>query len=643
MNFKTTAVLIVLLAALGGFAFLMKDRSPSYLDLEEARKAAAQGASMFAADELKAAWVDTLSVNQNGKQAKVTLANDEWQQVEPVHFSLSSANVQEVLESVANLKYTDVFMPGEKDYPAAEQLGFGDSATALTLAGSGDHVFSHQLTVGKTIVGGKLYVMRDDDPKVYVVSDTLAKLLSDEPVHRWRIRSLTGPGESQAFSIAITGSDNSGTKTKLEVRKEYGRWTLKSPDNGRADRQAVASLLTAAQATTITRFIADAPDNLATYGLVKPAIEMTILSRLPASGPASFDRVASRTQVLKIGAPADLQKSAYFASWTQNDQSTKTAVFTVGKEAFERFSKSADSLRDPLLTPLAQGEIKQLKLSHDDTSIAFSRSAKGWEYDQQQGEPSRDYLADDSSVSRLVAAIAGARATRFVPSVKTEAAPLAMVTLTGVGQASPDELRIWAVNEKDKDGKAQWLVIRNEEPVGRVVLVESLAAVMLPAWQFRDRELADLTADKINQMVIIQADGSKVELTRTLPTAVGESGSDTPRDRVGPWTHKGALAGSDIVDPTLPAAVVSGVSPLRVASWLPPEQSLEIKQGSQGYDLTVSTSDGKTVHLKMNEEGHAQMDGQSQVFVLAPALRDAIKASYGKHSDPSDTTLNMTK
>lgn len=652
MNFKTTVVLIVLLCALGSFVFLMKDRSPSYTDLQGAKNAAAQGSALFNADQIKASWVDTMTLTTGDSTAKLSRANDEWLQVEPVHFSLSKTDVQEVIDAVVALKSTEQFTPGKGDYPEAQAMGLQPPKAQITLAGSGEHVFSHQIKVGRTIVGGKLYVMLDADPKVYVVSDELATLLADKPVHRWRIATLLAPGENQAMVVTILNQLEQAATPKIQVQKQDGKWQLSSPDQGRADRQAVASLLNDVKATQITRYIADAPANLSDYGLSSPQVELTILSTELGNGKAG-KRLKTLTHNLKIGAPADLQNSSYYATWTRDDQPGGAAVFTIDKKAFERFTRSVDALRDPALTPLAEGEIKHLSLKHQESQVAFTRSAKGWEYDTT-ASGRNDYLADDGSVSKLVAALAGQKAITFVPSQTNAASPLATVTLTGLGQSSPDVLRIWVVNEKNKEGKAQWLVVRNDESVGRVVLAESVAGVLAPGWMFRDRELADLPAGKINRIAITQADGSKVELARSLPTEVRQTdqkpSSDdthTPRDTAGPWHRVNAgqstQATENLVDPTLPAAIVSGMSPLRVTSWRAPEADFEVAQGQQACDLVVTASDGQSVHLKMNEQGHAQLDGQAQTFVLQAAIRDAIKASYGKPAAAEDAAMDMGK
>lgn len=674
MNFKTTLVLIVLLAVLGGFAYVMKDRSPSYSEMQAKRDADINGVSLFAADQLKSNWVDTLTLTQDGKHAKLSRVNDQWRQVEPVDFSLSKTNVLEVIDTILDLKYTDVFTPGKNDYPTLDKLGLAPAAATITLAGSGEHVFSYQINVGRTIVGGKLYVTRDNDPKVYVVPDALANELTNQPTHRWRITSLPAPGENQAQSITLINhsqDNSSNTAADIELQKTNGSWQLKSPDQGRVDRQAVASLLNTAKATTIQKFIADAPADLSVFGLTSPAVKLIIVSSRPSLDKDAAQKIQTVTQTLSIGAPADLQNNTYYATWTQSESQSQPAksdktgpsVFTLDKAAFTHFTQSVDTLRDPLLTPLEQGQVKQITLNHQNTSAAFSRSAKGWEYDKpadlkQIDNKQPDYLADDSSVSKLVAAITSTKATRFVPRIAEAGPAFATVKLTSTGQATPDVLRIWTVNEKDDKGQSQWLVVRNDEPVGRVVLASQLAGVVLPAWQFRDRELADLPAQKINHIVISQPDGSKIDLTRTLPTPLattnvtkqGET-QTTPRDTAGPWTRTQDVAATDagsdaaasMIDPTLPAAIVSGVSPLRVAAWRAPDAAIELKAGSHAYDLVVSTSEGKSIHLKMDEHGHAQLDGQAQTFELAPALRDAIKASYGKPVKATDKDVDMTK
>lgn len=610
MNYKTTAILILVLAVLGGFVYFMRDSKPDYQAIQEQRQAEAKGKPLFTADQLTASQVDTLVIAHNSKEAKFVKTSNDWRQVEPVAYPLTSWMVDELVNEVLSLKYSDHFTPGQANYPSIDDLGMGPSrGIVLTMMSSKDQSIRQTLELGRTVAGGRAYAMVHGRDEAYVIADNLVRQLRDQPVNRMRMRNLQGPIESQADRITLITPDLG----KVEMVKTEGRWHFAPPHQGRVDKQAVVDLLAAITSAQVVEFAADAPDSLSMYGLDQPGTQVIVTSSRASTGNAQA--VDSITQKLSLGSGTDLENTSYFATWSQDDQ--PAAVITLGKAAVVKFARTLESLRDPRLTILKADDIRQVAFHHDGQSISLSRSASGWEFD----DASRGYQADDSVMAAFITAVTSVRAKGFVTEPPGDRPSAGRIELTSIGKAQPMIIDLWTTDSDD-----QWLALPRDETVGLLVPSDKLAVAMQPAWMLRDRQVAMLDANAVQRIAIRQPDGSLVELARTLPAPadVAQVGQDTH----GPWQQVVSESESAAVDQSLPAAIVAGVSPLEAARWLEPGTS----PAGQVYQVTVTTGDGKAVSLKVDTQGVTLLQGVEQAFEMSPALLKAVTASYTQAS-----------
>lgn len=626
MNYKTTAILVLVLAVLAGFVYFMRDRQPDYQAVQEQRKADVQGRPVFTADQLAASKVDTLVIAGQGMQARLVKTGNDWRQVEPVEYPLTSWMVDELVNEALAVKYQDSFTPGEGSYPAIDDLGMGPSrGITFTLMSSKDEAVKQTLELGRTITGGRAYAMVHGRDTAYVIADDLLKQLKDEPVHRLRLRNLQGPIESQADRLTLITPELG----KVDMVKNQGRWSFAPPHHGRVDKQAVAELLSAITTAPVVDFTADAPESLAIYGLDEPRTQVIVTSSRVSTGDAQA--IDSVTQTLSLGSGTNLENTHYFASWTRDGQSP--AVITLGKDAVGKFSRTLDSLRDPRLTILKADDIRQIAFHHDGQSIALSRSASGWQFD----DPSPGFQADDGVVSEFVNAITTMRAKAFSDQQPGDQPSAGRIELTAIGSTQPTIIDLWTTQQTE-----QWLVLPRDESVGLIIPADTMALALQPAWAMRDRQVAMLDANQIQRIAIRQSDGTLVELARTLPAAadVAQVGQDTH----GPWQQLVSENQANAVDQSLPNTIAAGVSPLQAVKWLEPG----VMPAADAYQITVSTGEGKTVVFKVDHQGVALLQGGDQSFELSAGLLKAITASYAQsaaiglgHAEVSAVTRTM--
>lgn len=614
MNFKTTLILLVLLALLGGFVFVMRDRAPNYEEEQKRRQAAAQGLPIFTADQVKATEIDTLTLTHQGKSATFRKTGNTWQQVEPVAYPLTSWMVDDLVNEVVALKYRESFTPGQKDQPAPIVLGLEPAQATLTLGKSADASTKITLEAGRTFTGGMAYVRVKDQPQVYVVGDSLVRQLTDDPVNRLRQKSLVTPIESQSDELTLSTIDQGIVK----LTKTQGRWHLQDPHTGRGSREAISSLLTTLGSASVQKFIADAPEDLSRYGLDQPRLTLTVVS---SKVEPSAD-VKPVTQTLRIGGPTDLDNTSYFAAWTQGDD--KPAVMTLAADVLNRLQKKLDDLRDPKLTQFKAGDIRHLVLKHSGPPLALTRSANGWEFDDAQIK----FQADDALVSELVEAITSVKAIEFWAHEKPRNASSLAIELKALGQNEPVILDVWE-RKKDEQGQPTWLVLPRHEEVSMLVPAQKLINAMAPAWQLRDRTLVDLPVDRVNRLELIRQGQSPMVLTRLLPTPVAEVTVGTSaRDKASPWTLEGDDKAS--LDQTKLGQLVGALSPLKAHRWLEPGT----QPGEAKYTLRASTDQGKSIELVVDEKGVATLREVDQPFELPESV---IKLLDQPYLDPAQT------
>jgi hypothetical protein len=614
MNTKTTFIVLILAIALG--VYFLKFETDTRPEPAPETETAPTGQPLFARDTVIPEKINTVRVERDGQTAVIhreASSVDDWKQIEPVKFGVQSWTMSSLLGTAASLRYTSSFTPAQKKLSLAD-LGLAPAKAVLTLESAAAKTV---MTLGSKAAAGRAYLVLgpvSDSSTVYVVEDRLHdELLSKKP-RDWRSQTLTTLTPGNARKIELT---RDGVTTQL-VSKD-GRWTLAQPVVGRADKAAAEALVNAVGAASIDSFVEDNPKSLAAFGLDKPQIVLAIdaADLAPPLSEKKDDKAPAppaekiTTHKLAIGAATDLQNEKSFATWDD-----APVVFALRKADVEKFQKSADDLRDPRLTPVAQADVKDIALDRPADPLHFTVEQGQWSF----ADPKPAFNLDSGQVTKLIDALLKTRAGSYVAyHADPASAALVTVKLGVTNQPEPEVLAVRAAADP-----AKLMVVRGNETSGYIVDKSALAPLLDPPLAYRNRNALDLKPDDVTAIKITRTgkhpavyDIARAAPKPEGPPAPGNKKTDAPAlAKVGDWKLDG-------FNKEAIGSLFTALMPLRADKWLDAPAAAPSPEDSVVIDLTLA--DGKTTKVTLDPvKRTAAATGVDRSFEVEPATVIAL-------------------
>ncbi len=191
-------------------------------------------------------------------------------------------------------------------------------------------------------------------------------------------------------SVSITRGEE-----RVVVKREANGWRLNEPIRAKAEKTEIASLIQALLTARPERTIDEQPKSLGEYGLLRPAIRLTV--SLKGDRPPF---------VLLLG---DKNPNGFSVYAKRADQ---PAVFLLSNTLRTRLDRKAADFLDKTLLELEPDKVKTLQLATKGRSITLSSDGAGkWELTQ----PIKA-RADSTAVRQLLWSIKDARVREFLAS-----------------------------------------------------------------------------------------------------------------------------------------------------------------------------------------------------------------------------------
>lgn len=700
MNFKTTLMLLVLLILAGGVVMLLQQTPPSQTPGRTA--AAGGGQPIFEDQPFTVDNIHRLTVTlDDGRSAVFEREADGWWQTQPTRFAVIGVDVRGALAAAAGLRWVERFEPAagrgaagdgngdeysetkseaKSQMPTLDRLqlappratlrleGAMTNANAASNAAADTATITHEIHLGRS-VGGRLYVRVDDDPSVYVVANDLdARLSSDRSnqplLAAWRVRTLDGPDAASVHRLLIRNG-----REIIELTRHEGGWNFAAPNVDRVDSDAASRLLASLVSIQVNRFIDDAPTDPTAFGLGDPTVEVAVTSTVAISGAhdnegeGETSTTSSRAATLSIGAPVDLEGSAYYATFKDHRHDGR-AVFTLSKNIVEALRVGTDDFRDRRLTPAAAADITAVHVTRSrpldaenivedateavadadtganaatpaiqepiEDAFELTRELDGWRLARTPRLP-----LDPAAVRSLLGAITDTRATGFAAADQITSPPLATMAVTTLGgdATAAERLRIYpfehphtgtdTAQHADTSGP-RYLVVRHDERIGRVVSAAALAPLFEPVDTLQSRMLIERDRDSLAHLTI---SGHSVDVTWTAPTPATQPVDEEAEANTDPAVQ----------------AVLDALLPLRAEHWLT-DTDAEAEAGAEagtdaeaGEPAAMDTARTLTLEMVFTDQstrrlrvdigsGRAQLDDAPLAFMSHPALLDALRA-----------------
>jgi len=590
MNIKTTLFVAVIAAALAAYFLLVETKTTTTLEKErqQAQQGDDVGQRVFTAEQFPISKIATVRIERPGQSPVVLSKSDEsWRQTEPIAFALQGHMVEDLVDHAGTLRYTSKFTPTQRGV-TLDTLGLAEPDVKLTF--SGDDVEPVTVTIGKRATAGRAYLTLEkpsDSATVYVVNDQLHQTAAKNTVRAMRARSLADFSPGQARRIMLTR----GGKT-IEVTQQNGSWTITQPTPGRASLGGARKLVEALTKANVAAFVADQPDDLAPFGLDQPAAVLTMQVAEQVSAPAasadgeqpaeSEDKLVTHT--LKIGSATDLGGEQHFAMLDGVD-----TVFTLNKSAVDKLNIDLAALRDASLTPIARGDVREIKLQRKNQPSLHLLKDPAWAF----GEPKPDFRLEGEVVPMLLDAIFKTQATDYQPLENVKLAePIATIELYAIAKDKPETLRV------HEHGEDQLMVVRGDESTGYLVPRDALNLALAPPIAYRDRTVLDLASDQIQAL----------HISRT-----GQHPAEYTIQREG---EKWQLDG---YNDAAVQSVVNHLTPLRATGWVT-EPMATIPEG---VNVKITLAEGKPRTLSV-KGGLGQVDGVDTQFHVSKSLIQAL-------------------
>jgi hypothetical protein len=435
MNFKTTVILLVLLAAAGAWLFFSHEPAP-----KTETTSTDQGAKLLD--------IDAKDVNQvvvtssDGPSFTLQKTGSDWALTQPVQAPAETFEVDSLVRG-----FTDAVTHGQVDTSDTNALstGLASPRFRVELVTPGKTV---KLAVGdKSAVGDSLYVKLDDQSKAQIIPADVSAKLENGPAS-YRKKTLIATTSDQIKQVTITRPDET-----LVLEKTGSSWQMVQPQKMAVDDGAASDLLYA-----LTGLQADSFSDSATTpptAFARPQLTVAFSTESPTTAPTT----GSGWTTVQFGSFEDILKKNVYATLAGSG-----VVAKVPASAMDAFKKTPLDLRDKKAVDLPTEEVSKIVLQTNlpsttqpttrpavDTTLILDRRKKTATVMGPSIHPSTQATtapvqgnwivasasnadADDVKVAALLAALHPLRADKYLESLpSTQPAGRYAMTITTTG------------------------------------------------------------------------------------------------------------------------------------------------------------------------------------------------------------------
>ncbi len=338
MNFKTTILLIVILAGIGGYLFFTRSSSetPDVAKTAETKKLV----------DVKPEDVQKVSITPaSGKALVLDHSESDWKIVEPIQAPAENFAVNDLVHDLVGLESRQ-----QLDADKKASLGLDHPSYTVEITSKAGKTFKYAVGDEPKLVD-TLAILIDGQTKPDVVNASLYSKLGKK-ADTYRRKSLLTLSTDQVKQLAIT---HKGQTIALE--KNGSDWTITEPKKMPADSTVVSDLLFGISGLNAKTF----PDGLTAEdaGLVKPKVLIDFSTQAPSTQPTSGPATRPAGTLVKLGGYADVTKTDIYV------QVGDGPIATVSASTFDTFNKTALDLRDKKVVDLDPDRVESFSVEID--------------------------------------------------------------------------------------------------------------------------------------------------------------------------------------------------------------------------------------------------------------------------------------
>jgi hypothetical protein len=348
MNFKSTAVLLVLLLAVGGYVLFSHDKGTS-TDVPPTPV-------VHTVLDVKSADVSAVTVA--GPDGKTLVAMEKtdgnWRLTQPVKAAVDTYKATSLLDALTtDLKSTNVIKAAD-----APTTGIDHPQYTVDLTANGRDI---KLALGDRLgVGDGVYAQVAGSDAIDVVPATLLDTLAKPASDLRKTQLFEGVSSTDVKQLALTHKDG----TKIELQKTGTAWKIVAPQPAPADSSAVEDLLSTILYLTPVSFVDDPTDAV---GMNHPNDVISFSTAAPTTAPAT----GPAPTVVTIGGYDDVQKKNVFASLSDG------TVVKVAATVLDSLNKTPLDLRDKSVVDVDPAMVTKVEVATETSAATQPATQSG--------------------------------------------------------------------------------------------------------------------------------------------------------------------------------------------------------------------------------------------------------------------------
>jgi hypothetical protein len=235
----------------------------------------------------------------------------------------------------------------------------------------------------------------------------------------------TTPSVVKVDAHAVTGITltDKGTTPVNIVPKGSDSWQITSPNQYRADTDAVNAMLKALSDLHPASVVEEHATNLAAYGLNEPAVTVKVDEK---NGQSASLSVGDKTPT----------GGGYYAMVPGSSR-----VYTVDTSVESALSKSLNDLRDRHLLPVQASAVNSVELTAKGQKISIARKPGGWQIQTPEAFRTDNYAVDDLVQQLTSATFDAANNPADAAAAFSRGTPVAAVKVTTASGSDTLEIR----------------------------------------------------------------------------------------------------------------------------------------------------------------------------------------------------------
>jgi hypothetical protein len=354
MRFRTTILLILVLAGLGAYVYFVEYPHAE----QEAKKK-----TLF---EFKADEATQMTLDYGDHKIVLKKSGNDWRLTEPLDAPADATTVKNLVNAVAECEVKRELKDASSDL---SQYGLDKPFVTVTVK-LGDKDLPVFMVGKNTPVGFSTYVERADDKKIVLTSSAFRSGM-DKKVKDLRDKTIIDFADNDVQRLDISGEGKN-----LQLQQKDDKWNIVQPAAYAADGASVRSFLSTLRSMRATDFPDDHASDLSTYGLDNPRLKITL----------HLGKDNAEKNIL-VGKEND-KKEIYV------QRGGEPTVYTVSDWVFRDLDKNLADFRDKTVLAFDRDTLTAVELKRKDGGhVKLVHGAnKQWTVEGVEGKPAETVI-----------------------------------------------------------------------------------------------------------------------------------------------------------------------------------------------------------------------------------------------------------